>query len=149
LANVVLIERGRPRATLVVPPGAEPVVRHAAAELQEHFEKIAGARLPESEATPPRGPAVLLGRTPEVEHLLGGFAWSSLNEDGLLAAADELCRQRAVHRAVLRERQYLAAVDVCRAELGVDGFTEIWSQGVDLTWPQAVATALELTNAGV
>jgi predicted ATPase/class 3 adenylate cyclase/Tfp pilus assembly protein PilF len=110
-----------------------------------------------------RGARSFLREALAIEHALGtervelledcarllGAAGDFAGSARLLAAADELCRQRAVHRAVLRERQYLAAVDVCRAELGVDGFTEIWSQGVDLTWPQAVATALELTNAGV
>jgi hypothetical protein len=84
MANLILIEQDRPRATLVISRDADAVVRHAAEELQLYLEKIAGARLPESETVPPAGPAVLLGHTAEVERLVGDFAWASLKEDGVL-----------------------------------------------------------------
>jgi len=45
-APVVLVEEGKPRATIVVPAEASPTVRRAADEVRGYLEKMSGARVP-------------------------------------------------------------------------------------------------------
>ncbi len=98
-----LIDEKRAIATLVLGAGAGPVERHAAEELQTHLEQIAGTRLPVADASPRDEPAVLLGRTPEVERLLGDFDWSALKEDGIVVrtVGDRLVLAGATPRGTL------------------------------------------------
>lgn len=59
---MVLVRDGEPAATIVISAGALVSVKLAAAELQEHVEKITGARLPiATDAEPVEGARILVG----------------------------------------------------------------------------------------
>ncbi len=63
-AGVLLVEKGKPRAVIVVAGGASSQAREAAALLQQYLERISGARLEiQDEAAPAAGPQILVGRT--------------------------------------------------------------------------------------
>ncbi len=67
-AEMVIVESGQPRATIVVPnsaPGpAKKKIQTAAAELQAYVEKISGGKLPiVDDEQDPAGALILVGRS--------------------------------------------------------------------------------------
>lgn len=62
--DLVLVENGQPRATIVLSVQANEKVKLAAEELQTYIEKISGAKLPiATDAEAPRGPLILVGKS--------------------------------------------------------------------------------------
>jgi len=106
-ADMIIVQDGRPRATIVVAGDAAPPARQkiqtAAEELQAYLEKISGARLPIADDRQiPAGPLVLVGRS-RLSDALGvaipagvsparrdeGFVVACRNDRLLLAGNDE------------------------------------------------------------
>ncbi len=87
-AEVTLVEKGQPRATIVIGAEASDQAREVAKELQTYVERISGATLPiASERDAVRGPRVLVGRSSAVARLgvdiPSGFT-TQLNEEGFV-----------------------------------------------------------------
>ncbi|MEP0844608.1 MAG: DUF4838 domain-containing protein [Phycisphaerae bacterium] len=72
-AGVVLVQDGRPAATIVTAEKPSVNATEAAAELAEYLERISGARLPVAtdSAAPPSGPLVLVGRSRLTDAIAG------------------------------------------------------------------------------
>ncbi len=69
-AGVLLVEKGQPRAVIVVATGASDQVREAARLLQEYLARISGARLEiRDEAAPVAGSQILMGRSEQTRRL--------------------------------------------------------------------------------
>jgi ABC-type phosphate/phosphonate transport system substrate-binding protein len=108
-APVVLVEDGKPRATIVVPAEASPTVRRAADEVRGYLEKMSGARVPiaaEREAVDGMRIDVGLteltrGRLPE------GFAgdpervWIETHDRGVAACASNMAMSRGIRVTVM------------------------------------------------
>ena len=80
-----IAKAGTPMATIVVSPEAHEVVQEATRDLQTYIEKMSGAKLPIVGA--PEGVAgnlILVGRTPEVEKLIGDLDDHDLGHDGFI-----------------------------------------------------------------
>jgi len=85
-ADVLLVEGGKPRATIVVGDEATDQAREAASALQTYIERISGAHLPvQSESEAVEGNRVLVGHSHAVDALgitvPSGFT-HQLNEEG-------------------------------------------------------------------
>jgi hypothetical protein len=69
-AGVLLVEKGKPRAVIVVASGASDQAREAARLLQEYLTRISGAHLEiRDEAAPVAGPQILIGRSKRASEL--------------------------------------------------------------------------------
>jgi hypothetical protein len=87
-AEVLLVEGGLPRATIVVGAEATDQAHEAAAYLQEYIEKVSGARLPIlPESTPVAGARILVGRSEAARSLgiaLPGGHTHQMNEEAFV-----------------------------------------------------------------
>src|SRR5690349_12547325 len=62
--KLILVENGKPIASIVIAAAPSENARVAAEELQRYLEKMSGARLPiVTDAAPPSGPLVLIGKS--------------------------------------------------------------------------------------
>lgn len=78
--SLVLVEAGKPVATIVVDINATPTVRYAVQELNEHLELSTGTKLPVLKAGEPvDGPTIHLGATELTERF--GLAPRCLDAD--------------------------------------------------------------------
>ncbi len=69
-ASVLLVEKGQPRAVIVVASGASEQAREAAELLQDYLARISGARLQiRDEGTPVGESQILVGRSPRATDL--------------------------------------------------------------------------------
>jgi hypothetical protein len=81
MSDLLLIDEGQAVAGLELSETAGPVEQHGAEELQRHLKAVAGTQLPGTGQSS-TGIRVFVGRSPEVERLMGAFDWNSLKEDG-------------------------------------------------------------------
>lgn len=79
---MVIVEDGRPMATIITSPDAPDVVNDAAKDLQLHVEKISGAKLPIGDSPDRSGNLILLGRMPAVDNLIPDLDQYDLGHDG-------------------------------------------------------------------
>ena len=64
-AGVILVEKGQPKAVIVVPAQAPDQVREAATLLQDYLQRISGAKLDiRDDAVPVSGPCIAVGNGP-------------------------------------------------------------------------------------
>lgn len=88
LAEVVLVEEGKPTATIVLGAEASEQAAEAAAYLQEYVQKISGATLPiVSEGDSIQGTRILVGRSESVRALgvaLPGGHTHQMNEEAFI-----------------------------------------------------------------
>ncbi len=110
--ELVLVESGQPRATIVTPPNPSPTVARAAAELADYVQKIAGAALPVvAEGQTFKGNLIHVGLTVAArKHLPAGF--DSQSERVLLRSTPDglvVCgaSERATLFAVYRLLEHL------------------------------------------
>jgi hypothetical protein len=69
-AGVLLVEKGKPQAVIVLASGASAQAREAAGLLQEYLARISGARLEiRAEAAPGAGARILVGRSRQASEL--------------------------------------------------------------------------------
>lgn len=81
----VLVERGRPAATIVIPPGGDVSARRAADILQDAVRRMSGAALPVAEKERPgRAGEVVIGF--DVDRIPASLPPARLAEDGFLVA---------------------------------------------------------------
>ena len=101
-AGVLLVEKGQPRAVIVVASGASEQAREAARLLQDYLARISGARLEiRDEAAPVAGAQILA----LVDSLPDGLPEPSrldLDQNGRTARGEELWARADVHASALR-----------------------------------------------
>ena len=93
-AEMVIVQDGQPRATIVVAKGpagpARQKIQTAAEELRTYIEKIGGAKLPiVDDAQNPAGPCILVGRSRLSDGLgtaIPGGVTSARREEGFVIA---------------------------------------------------------------
>ena len=95
-AEVLLVEEGKPKATLIVGAEASPQAREAAAELQSYLHRITGADLPVLEEAVNRpGARVLIGQAAaqeaaaQMELEIPSGLTHEINEEGYVVAAQD------------------------------------------------------------
>jgi len=80
---LILVENGKPAATIVLSAGASPSEQRAAGELQHFVAEMSGARLPlRDEKDAARGTLVLIGRSPMVDRLAPSIPFTRLGDEG-------------------------------------------------------------------
>ena len=83
---LTLAQDGQTKYSIVVAADAIPSEKTAAAQLQDHLQKITGANFAiksEAEAGTD-GPQILIGASPRVKRLLPAQNWNSLGHDGIV-----------------------------------------------------------------
>ena len=84
---MTIAKDGKPTATIIVSADANQVVIEAVEDLQRYVEKISGAKLPIANSSDQPGNLILVGRTPEVEKLIGDLETLDLGPDGFVIRA--------------------------------------------------------------
>ena len=78
-----IAENGQALATIVVRKNAPTAEHHAAERLKHYLQQVTGAEFPVAGRNR-HGPALYIGRSSEVDKLLGSFDWNRLETDGIL-----------------------------------------------------------------
>ena len=83
-AAMTIVRDGRPTATIVTAPDAHDFVKEAANDLQLYIRKMSGAKLPITDSFSASGNLILVGRSADVERLIGGLDEMDLGPDGVV-----------------------------------------------------------------
>ena len=83
--HIVLVEGGKSTYSICISREASPSERHAADELQRFLGEISGVRLPiVTDATPPPGDVVLVGRSDALDRLGLNIPFNDLGPEGFV-----------------------------------------------------------------
>ncbi|MAE63662.1 MAG: hypothetical protein CMJ18_05270 [Phycisphaeraceae bacterium] len=100
--TVVLAREGKAACSIVLPADALEHERTAAQELADHLEQIVGDR-PQTGDQPGPGTNIYVGRSPEIERLVGDVDFDALETDGIVmrTVGDDLVLTGGRPRGVL------------------------------------------------